>query len=89
MAGYLLSGRYDEAVDAGAECDKHHPDWLTNKIPYTAALAAVERFDEARRLTDEIKRINPSFQLQFFTQRMKRPQDKELIKSLLQKAGLQ
>ncbi len=67
---YRLMARYDEAIAVYGDSIARNPDHIGPRIGLTACLAEVGRLDEARSEAAEILRINPSFTLTKYAERL-------------------
>jgi adenylate cyclase len=88
--GYLMTGRYEEAVEAYKEVLHHHPDDMRSHTGLTAAYSFLGREEEARAAAAELLRLDPEFSPEYFASRLpyKNQADAVLLVDALQKAGL-
>jgi adenylate cyclase len=88
-AFYMLK-RYDEAVPPLRECVSRMRYFRIGHLWLAAALAQLDRMDEARAAAAEVLRIEPGFTIQRWkcTAVYRRPEDAERLLDGIRKAGL-
>ena len=87
---YLLAGKYDTAVALLKERIRLTPGTDFSRVLLASALGHLDEVDEAHRIWQELKEINPkySFNEHFGRQPFKREEDVQQIAEGLAKAGL-
>ena len=87
---YLLAGKYDTAVALLKERIRLIPGTDFSRVLLASALGHLDEVDEAHRIWQELKEINPkySFNEHFGRQPFKREEDVQQIAEGLAKAGL-
>ncbi|CAB5125260.1 Adenylate cyclase (EC [Olavius algarvensis associated proteobacterium Delta 3] len=85
---HLLTGQYESAVHWLEEGTVRWPDFLGTHIVLAAAYAEMNRLHDARSEVDEIKRISPLFQTEFYGSAYRNPEHRARIVKGLRKAGL-
>ena len=87
---YLLAGKYDTAVALLKERIRLIPGTDFSRVLLASALGHLHEVDEAHRIRQELKEINPkySFNEHFGRQPFKREEDVQQIAEGLAKAGL-
>jgi adenylate cyclase len=90
LAHYSL-GSYEEAVKWGKLSASENAFYTANLRYLAAALAALDRLDEAREVTNNLRQRDPNFRISVFAQTLQPFRDKEMSSRYLQhlsKAGL-
>lgn len=87
---YLLSGRYDEAIELGRQLTEVHPGLSAAWKPYVAALALAGRRAEAEAAAERLIAIEPGFTVERFlaTAPFVRQEDRERYARGLREAGI-
>jgi TolB-like protein/class 3 adenylate cyclase len=85
--GYYLAGRYQEAAQAAVAV---HPNSRTVFLEavHAGALAQLGEHEAARRVADEVRRLDPFFDVKLFGRRLVNPAHREKAQEGLRKAGL-
>jgi TolB-like protein/class 3 adenylate cyclase len=85
--GYYLAGRYQEAAQAAVAV---HPNSRTVFLEavHAGALAQLGEHEAAQRVADEVRRLDPFFDVKLFGRRLVNPAHREKAQEGLRKAGL-
>jgi tetratricopeptide (TPR) repeat protein len=85
--GYYLAGRYQEAAQAAVAV---HPNSRTVFLEavHAGALAQLGEHEAARRVAEEVRRLDPFFDVKLFGRRLVNPAHREKAQEGLRKAGL-
>ena len=85
---YYLKGRYDAAVQVLEQGIVKKPDFAGHYISLAAAYARLGRSDEAARAADDLRRLDPFFEVESFGAGFRVSADREAIVEGLKMAGL-
>jgi len=87
---YLLSGRYDQAIELGRQLTEVHPGLSAAWKPYVAALALAGRKPEAEEAARRLLALEPGFSVARFLAMapFAREEDRELFARGLREAGV-
>jgi len=85
---YFLQGQYEKAINWLKKGRAKWPNFLGNHIVLTAVYSQMDRSDEAAQEANEVLRISPFFQVDFYGQAFRKPQQRAKIVGALRKAGL-
>jgi adenylate cyclase len=84
---YYLAGRYREAAQAAAAVDAKSSTVFLRAV-HAAALAQLGDAEGARREAEDVRRLDPFFDVKLFGQRLMNPAHREKAQEGLRKAGL-
>jgi adenylate cyclase len=84
---YYLAGRYREAAQAATAVDTKTSTVFLRAV-HVAALAQLGDAEGARREAEEVRRLDPFFDVKLFGQRLVNPAHREKAQEGLRKAGL-
>ena len=84
---YYLAGRYRDAAQAGAALEAGARTVFLRAV-HVAALAQLGELEAARREADEVRRLDPFFDVKLFGTRLVNPAHREKAQAGLRKAGL-
>jgi adenylate cyclase len=84
---YYLAGRYRDAAQAGAALEAGTRTVFLRAV-HVAALAQLGELEAARREADEVRRLDPFFDVKLFGTRLVNPAHREKAQAGLRKAGL-
>lgn len=87
---YLLSGRYDQAIELGRQLTEVHPGLSAAWKPYVAALALAGRKTEAAAAAERLLSIEPGFTVERFlaSAPFVRDEDRDRYARGLREAGI-
>jgi adenylate cyclase len=87
---YFMTGQYDEAIATLKKGLKNNPNYLPVHAFLAACYSSLGRHAEAAAEADEVRRINPKFNLESYAKTLiyKNEADKERYIAALRKAGL-
>jgi adenylate cyclase len=87
---YFMTGQYDEAIATLKKSLEKNPNYLPAHAFLAACYSSLDRLAEAASEADEVRRINPKFNLESYAKTLpyKNKADKELYIAALRKAGL-
>jgi adenylate cyclase len=87
---YFMTGKYDKAIETFNKAIRVNPDYLIAHAFLAACYSSLERQAEAAAEADEVLRINPKFNLEFYARTLpyKNKADIERYIAALRKAGL-
>jgi adenylate cyclase len=85
---YLLKEQYDESVNWLKKSRAKWPNFLGNHIVLAAVYAQMDQLDHARQEANEVLRISPFFQVDFYGKAFRNFEHRTKIVSALRKAGL-
>jgi adenylate cyclase len=87
---YFMTGQYDEAIATLKKILKNNPNYLPAHAFLAACYSSLDRHAEAAAAADEVRRINPKFNLESYAKRLpyKNKADQERYIAALRKAGL-
>ncbi len=84
---YYLAGRYREAVRTATAVEPNARTVFLQAV-HAAALAQLGEDEAARRVADEVRRLDPFFDVKLFGRRLVNPAHREKAQEGLRKAGL-
>jgi adenylate cyclase len=84
---YYLAGRYGEAVQTATAVETNARTVFLRAV-HAAALAQLGDAQGARRVAEEVRRLDPFFDVKRFGQRLMNPAHREQAQEGLRKAGL-
>ncbi|MGH8674076.1 MAG: tetratricopeptide repeat protein, partial [Burkholderiales bacterium] len=85
---YYTAGRYRDALAHADEALARFPNHVGLHAIRAAALGQVGNSDEARKAADQVRRFNPTFQVEDAGTRFKNPEHADKLREGLRKAGL-
>jgi adenylate cyclase len=87
---YFMTGQYDEAIATLKKILQKNPNYLPAHAFLAACYSSSDRHAEAAAEANEVRRINPKFNLESYAKTMlfKKKADKERYIAALRKAGL-
>ena len=85
---YFLKEQNDEAIKWLRKSLDRWPNFLGNHIVLTAVYIDMGQLDKARQEADEVLRISPFFQVDFYGKAFHNPEHRAKIVGALRKAGL-
>jgi len=85
---YYLKGRYRKAIRIFEEAASRWPDWVGSHIVLAAAYAQLNRSDDAAREVQEVRRLDPYFDIDDFGTGFRNEEHRAKIVEGLRKAGL-
>ena len=87
VLAYYLAGRYRDAVQASVALEPGARTVFLRAV-HAAALGQLGELEAARREADEVRRLNPFFDVKLFGTRLLNPAHREKAQEGLRKAGL-
>jgi adenylate cyclase len=85
---YFLKGQYDDAIDWLKKSRAKWPNFLGNHIVLAAVYGQMERLHEAKQEANEVLRVSPFFQVDFYGEAFRKTEHRDKIVGALRKAGL-
>jgi len=87
---YFMTGQFDESITAIKKALDGNPNYLPSHAFLAACYSSLDRHAEAAAAADEVRRINPKFNLESYekTLPLKNKADIERYVAALRKAGL-
>jgi len=89
-SAYFMTGQLDESITTIKKALHARPNYLPAHAFLAACYSSLDRHAEAAAAADEVRRINPKFNLESYAKRLpyKNKADKERYIAALRKAGL-
>ena len=84
---YYLAGRYRDAVQTAVAVPPNARTVFLEAV-HAGALAQLGESEAARRVADEVRRLDPFFDVRLFGRRLVNPAHREKAQEGLRKAGL-
>src|SRR5206468_1332371 len=85
---YYLAGRFGDAAATADAAAPRQPDNVFLAALRAAAYGQLGQADEARRLAETVRRLDPFFKVELFGKRLVNPANQKLVQDGLRKAGL-
>jgi len=85
---YFLKDQYEEAINWLKKSRAKWPDFLGNHIVLAAVYSQMDQLDKARQEANEVLRISPFFQGDFYGEAFRKSEHRAKIVGALRKVGL-
>ena len=87
---YFMTGQYDEAIATLKKCLHKNPNYFPAQVFLAACYSSLDLHAEAAAAIDEVRRINPKFNLESYAKTLpyKNKADIDRYIAALRKAGL-